>query len=63
MQWGVAMTDWISVDDRLPEREGLYICLANDERWLCSFTPDRGWGDLPVTHWKPANVTYYEAKP
>lgn len=61
------MTDWISVEDRLPEREGLYICLADDKLWLCDFTPEKCWlageNSLPVTHWKPSHITYCEAKP
>ena len=61
---GVTVPQWISVDDRLPEKDGYYLCCIKS-----SLFPDRVYIDVlecdkgsfkeghiytdTVTHWKP----------
>ena len=54
-----AMTDWISVKDRLPEDEQPVLVLACS-RWMdvLHYVAGKGWypGGLPIcnsTHWQP----------
>lgn len=57
--------DWISVDDRLPEKADIYLCALNSGGvWFGMYRPSRyakrpgSWAledceGLSVTHWTP----------
>jgi hypothetical protein len=50
------MSDWISVDDSLPETDGVYLCHFSDGLIETFPYPDSGsglWGvhNVVVTHW------------
>ena len=36
---GVTVQEWISVDDRLPDKDGCYIVTACDEGCSCDYIP------------------------
>ena len=49
--------EWISVNDRLPERHGEYLVSrrCRPKGWVCMYAPI-GWivnNGYPVTHWMP----------
>lgn len=51
------MSDWISVDDRLPDEYGEYFVsrACRPRGWVVVYAPV-GWvcsDDYPVTHWQP----------
>lgn len=56
------MSEWIRVDDRLPEEDGYYLVYGNSNRGLIFMTSDwydasvYDWWHYPhaqVTHWMP----------
>ena len=49
----MSSTDWISVKDRLPEKEREYFifCESLHERAVVEYRKDWGWQRLNVTHW------------
>ena len=58
------MSKWISVEDRLPEKQGYYLVYTeedgvfsaeyNPKRERCPWTDEsEGYCDFPVTHWMP----------
>ena len=58
------MSEWIKVDDRLPEYEGMYLCRFEDgdiETFYYFWGDEDGDGDsghwgmcnCPITHWMP----------
>ena len=47
---GVTVNEWISVKDRLPDKDGEHILVCYSDGWICDqFTPV----DDGVTHWMP----------
>lgn len=52
-------SEWISVDERLPERTGKYLVFTFDRRiYICNFIDhycngDAQFDDYKVTHWMP----------
>ena len=66
---GVTVQEWISVDDRLPEKSGLYItfgCTAVPVRWLHNFDKDMGkfgvWWDYDTDGKKHPRYRFIEAE-
>jgi len=48
------MNEWISVEDRLPEKDGRYIVVENHHgQWIGVSSMRRGDFDMPITHWMP----------
>lgn len=49
------MSDWISVNDRVPEFHDYYLVTGLDiELEITTFCPDWGWKDsYEITHWMP----------
>ena len=49
---GVTVQEWISVEDRLPETEDVFLCWSKDlsDMMFC-YTSD--FKQLEVTHWMP----------
>lgn len=53
------MSDWISVEDRLPESEGNYITYEKNKPYsgtdfcVCWFSKRFGFDFSGVTHWMP----------
>lgn len=48
--------EWISVEDRLPERKGSYLVYIPNEPLICCMYYDCDasvYGDNGVTHWMP----------
>ena len=51
--------DWISVEDMLPSKSGLYLIVWHDKVFQAHFDVyDKAWdteeaNDLSVTHWMP----------
>ena len=56
---GYRKQEWISVDERLPERIGKYLVFTVDRRiYICDFIDhycdgDAQFDDYKVTHWMP----------
>lgn len=53
---GYRKQEWISVEDRLPERKGRYLVYIPNEQLICCMYYDRDasvYGDNGVTHWMP----------
>ena len=48
---------WISVKDRLPDKDGIYIvcakCIDGDACTVLYYTKIFGFGEFPVNHWMP----------
>lgn len=46
------MSEWISVDERLPEKEDVFLCWSKplSDMFFC-FTSD--FNGMEVTHWMP----------
>ena len=46
---------WISVDERLPDREGRYLTINEEGSYWCdAWSPLHNWtGALKITHWMP----------
>lgn len=66
---GVTVQEWISVDDRLPEKSGLYItfgCTAAPLLWLHDFDKDMGkfgvWWDYDTDGKKHPRYRFIEAE-
>lgn len=52
------MTDWISVNDNLPEPKTFCLVWTGSGHEICYFTPNSKWSltalyGIPVTHWMP----------
>ena len=49
------MSEWISVEDRLPEDSGCYLVAGElIELEIDNYCIDYGWNDsFEVTHWQP----------
>lgn len=51
------MTEWISTKDRLPEKDGRYICFVRNEIDVLGFEKDKKYSELlwkcEVSHWMP----------
>ena len=57
------MNEWISVNEKLPEKPGIYLICTDDEvfsaeynprRIRCAWTDDyEGYCDFSPTHWMP----------
>ena len=49
--------EWISIKDRLPEKDGIYIvfvkCTDGDTISILYYTNKYKFSHLPVTHWMP----------
>ena len=57
---GVTVQEWISVKDRLPEKQGFYRVYHKNSKAICDRFYYKDCPDLfvnvkddPVTHWKP----------
>ena len=54
---GVTINEWISVDERLPERNGRYLtdCNVEGQRLVCLLYYNKvfGFTEGTVTHWMP----------
>jgi len=46
---------WVSVDERLPDREGRYLTINEEGSYWCdAWSPLHNWtGALKITHWMP----------
>ena len=59
IEQGYRKSEWISVDERLPERIGKYLVFTVDRRiYICDFIDhycdgDAQFDDYKVTHWMP----------
>ena len=69
MSNGVTVQEWISVDDRLPEKSGLYItfgCTAAPLLWLHNFDKDMEkfgvWWDYDTDGKKHPRYRFIEAE-
>jgi hypothetical protein len=48
------MTEWISVKDRLPDKDGRYLVVENHPtKWVGVSTMRNGVFDLPILYWQP----------
>ena len=46
--------DWISIKDRLPEKDGRYLVVEKHSyQWVGVSTMRDGKFDMPITHWMP----------
>ena len=48
------MSEWISVKDRLLEKDGRYLVVEkHTNKWIGVASKRNGEFDFPVTHWMP----------